>query len=106
MFDDGGDSIRRWLQRRLRKTEPSTGRGGQWRRSRATSGYDCSGRWWPVAGIGDNKGGGSGGGGECVLFFMKLLLNSGVGEDWGQGKLKTMLSHSVVVVSRDSTEKK
>ncbi len=44
--------------RQLRTTEPSTGRGEQWRRSRATSGYDRGGWRWPMAEIGDDKGGG------------------------------------------------
>ena len=69
------------------------------------SGFD-SGDWrWPVAKIGDDKGGNGsgggsgGGGGECVQFFMKL--NSGVGEERWRGRAGLANTHYFSMLSSE-----
>ena len=66
------------------------------------SGYDSGGRRWLMAEIGDDKGGGGGGVCEVSIFYeTEFWCWRGVGAG-----LETIISHSVVVVSRDSAEKK
>ena len=67
-FDDGGGgggggggSSRRWLLEAAADDGAQHRQGGQWRRSRATSGYDSGGWRWLMAKIRDDKGGGNGG---------------------------------------------
>ena len=65
------------------------------------SGYDSGGRRWLMAEIGDDKGGGGGGACEVSIFYeTEFWCWRGVGAG-----LETIISHSVVVVSRDSAEK-
>ncbi len=62
------------------------------------SGYDSGGRRWLMAEIGDDRGGG--GGGACefsILYETEFWCWRGVGAG-----LENIISHSVVVVSRDS----